>query len=222
MILTWAGKAGFSTPASLANLAAWFRKGVGQTDAGGGACSAWADQSGNGRNLAQGTGANQPLIQGDGALLFDGTNSFMKCTGFTLNQPETIYLLFKQITWTSGDCLFEGNASGSGRVAQTGSSPNLRASSDAGITFIDSSPDLALDTYGVLTVVFNGASSQIRINSNAAVSGDAAANNMAGFNLGSRTSTSNAANIQVKEIAIYSAAHDTATQDLVIAYMNAV
>lgn len=218
MLLFWAARGIPFTPASLTP-AAWFRFNSGITVTGSGVAQ-WDDASGNNRHLLQGTDANRPPKQVDGSLLFDGTNHFMKCTGFTLNQPTTVYILGKHITWTAGDCLFEGNAAGTGRVAQTGSSPNLRASSDAGITFIDSNPDLALDTYGVITAVFNGASSQIRINSNAAVSGDAAAGNMGGFNLGSRTTTANAANIQVKEIIICAAANDTATQDQVIAYLN--
>lgn len=220
MLLLWAAKPAPFTPAGSAGLAAWFRQGVGQTVTGSGV-STWADQSGNGRDLLQGTDANRPALQGDGTVLFDGTNHFMKCSAFTLNQPTTVYILGKQITWTSTDQWYDGNAANTGKISQVGVSPNLRATSD-GVTVLDSNPDLALDTYGIVTVVFNGASSLIRVNSNAAVTGDLGAGNMGGFNLGSRTTTTAAGNIQVKEVVIYSVAHDTTAQDQVIAYLNTV
>lgn len=74
------------TPLTPGNLLAWFKADVGTTDAGGGALSAWADQSGNGHNLAQATGAARPTIQATGwngaqpTISFDGTNDFLSNT----------------------------------------------------------------------------------------------------------------------------------------------
>lgn len=58
----------------------WIRADLGVTDAGSGAVSAWADQSGNGHTLAQATGANRPtqvasVINGQTIVRFGPTPS---------------------------------------------------------------------------------------------------------------------------------------------------
>jgi hypothetical protein len=62
--------AGYSSQ-DFARVAAFYMANVGQTDAGSGACSEWADLSGNSRNLTA-AGAARPTIQADGSLLGDG------------------------------------------------------------------------------------------------------------------------------------------------------
>src|SRR6185369_16031814 len=104
--------------------AAWFRFNRGITQAGGFA-SQWADQSGNGRHLKQPTGTNQPAVNADGSLLFDGVDNFMQCDAFTLNQPFTVALKMKQVTWTSSDCIFDGNTALSALLNQASISPIL-------------------------------------------------------------------------------------------------
>jgi hypothetical protein len=71
-------------PPDSANLEVWLNAGAGVT-ASGGNVSAWADQSGNGNNALQGTGADQPLFVsgsstfgGQPSLSFNGTSDFMQ------------------------------------------------------------------------------------------------------------------------------------------------
>jgi hypothetical protein len=73
-------------PNQVANLAAWFRLGVGITETGQGV-SQWDDQSGNGRHLKQGTDGARPSKQSDGSILFNGSDEFLKCDAFTFSQP---------------------------------------------------------------------------------------------------------------------------------------
>lgn len=68
------------TPKSLAPVA-WYRADLGIT-LNGTTVSAWADQSGNGYNLAQATAANQPTYEAAGfnsqpSVKFDGTNDVL-------------------------------------------------------------------------------------------------------------------------------------------------
>lgn len=70
------------TPASLPTLAFWFDGALGVTDAGGGAVSQWADQSGNANHLTQATAGLRPTtgtrtINGINAIDFDGTESLV-------------------------------------------------------------------------------------------------------------------------------------------------
>ena len=198
--------------------AAWFRFKLGITSAAS-AVSQWDDLSGNGRNLEQATGTNQPALQSDLSILFDGVDNFMKCDAFTFNQPETIYILFKQITWAVFERVFDGNALNTGGMFQNGSTPLLGF--HAGITV--AAGGLTLGSYGAVATVFNGASGVLQVNDEAPTTGDAGAANMGGFTLGANgDTTADWSHVQVKEVILYAAAHDATQRARVISYLSAI
>lgn len=203
------------TPPS-ANRVAWFRKGLGITDAAN-AVSQWADYDGSGRNLLQATGASQPAKQGDGTILLDGGTDFMKCAAFVLIQPNTVYLRMKQITWANNDYIFDGELINSGVLYQGAVTPGL-------IVFAGSngpaSSGLAVDTWGSIAAVFNGASSVIQVNGTSSTAANPGAGNMGGFTLGASANGTLCANVQVAEIIIYNVAHDATQRAAVIAYLD--
>jgi len=203
-------------PTDAAGMKAWYRKGTGITVTGAGV-SKWADQSGNGNDLLQATDTNRPSQEADGSILFDGVDNKLKCASFTLVQPETVYLLIKQVTWTANAYIFDGNTDTAMAVFLAVVTPEVRAY--GGITSAVNG-DLAIGSYGVLSVVFNGASSVLQVDNNTPVTGNASTNDMGGFTLGAAGDASNFGNIQVKEVAIYNTAHDAATRAKVIAYLS--
>lgn len=209
------GLGGFK-PTDIANLAAWFQNNKGITSSLG-AVSQWDDQSGNGRHLKQATGTNQPALQADGSILFDGVDNYLKCDAFTLSQPITYYLLANQITWTDNDVLVDGNTNDVGLLHQSGSTPALRIYAGAGVA-LAASPSIG--AYHVLYAVFNGASSVVGADNGATSTGNAGASNMGGLTLGAHADgASNWSNIQAKEFIVYAAAHDAATRNVVINYL---
>lgn len=200
-------------------LAAWFKFGTGITSSGG-LVSQWDDISGNGRHLKQATETNRPTLEADGSITFDGADNYLKCDAFTLNQPETIYLLFKQVTWTNAEYIFDGNATATGRVLQSPTTPSLLPTAPTSMT---ANANLEVDTYGVLAVVFNSTSSVHQINNTTPVTGDAGTNNMGGFTLGARgAGDAGYGNIQVMEGMILNTAHGDKSRETFISYLAAV
>lgn len=209
--------AGPSPRARVANLrpAAWYRFGVGITSSAG-LVSAWADQTSNVRHLLQATGGNQPALQSDGSILFDGTASFM-AAAFTLPQPLTIYLLFRQVTWTGSDVICDGVTSGSAQLLQTGATPAITLNGGSSVA---SNTGLAVNAYGIATAVFSGAASSLGINKKPLTTGNPGTTTTAGFTLGGDGVGANNGNIQVKEVILFPAAHNPQQQYQVIGYLS--
>ena len=198
--------------------AAWYQFGVGITSAGG-LVSAWADQSGKGRNLVQAVGSNQPTLDTDNSILFDGVDNFL-AVNFTLNQPETVYALVKQVTWTSADRILDGQTNIGGTLTQSGASPIFFpfAGSSAG-----NNGNLAVGAFGAIAIVFNGASSLSQVGTTTPVTGNAGANNMGGLTLGAAGGgIASWGNVAFKEVIVYPTAHDAATRARVICYLSQV
>lgn len=199
----------------------WCRQGVGITVTGSGV-SQWDDQSGNGNHLKQGTDLDRPSKEADGSILCDGIRQFLVTDAFTeLTQPNTIYILFKQVAWTNTDNVYDG-ISGTKRHAlfQTGISPEMKINS--GLTMGNALTALPIGSYGAVSTVYNGASSVLQLNNDAPAIGDAGTNGLTGLTLGAKNDATQFANIQVKEILIYNAAHDATTRTKVINFLLSI
>lgn len=166
------------------------------------------------------TGAKPAQIVKSAQLLLDGTNHYMRTAGFTLNQPETIYIVGKALSWTIGKNWIDGVNNGGGIIRQNTATPGvgLYAGSIA-----CTNNDLAIGTTGILTAVFNGASSSMTVNAGTPVTGDAGAGNMGGITLGDSGISIGSWNFngQFKELIIFSAAHTAAQQEQVRTILNA-
>ena len=196
---------------------AWFRFNSGIT--GVTTVSQWDDVTGNANHLKQATETNQPALQVDGSILFDGVDNYLKCDAFTLNQPFTEYMLFRQITWTANDYFSDGNtlASTGFLQAELGATPEVSMYAGTGVATND---NLLLGTYGIASVVFNGASSLIQINNTIATTGNVGINNAGGFTLGATgNGSTTVSNIQVKEVILFPVAHDANTRLHVARYL---
>ena len=201
--------------------AAWFRFKLGITSASG-AVSQWDDQSGNDRHLLQATGTNQPALQTDLSILFDGVDNFLRCDAFTLDQPGTIYGLLRQVTWTISDIMWSGDpGTGEWQLGQRTATPQIAIFAGA---VVANNSNLAVNTYGGIAAVYNGASSSLLVNATAETTGDAGLANAGGFTLGANGNATPGgyANTQVKEVLIYAAAHDATQRARVISYLSAI
>ncbi len=160
--------------------------------------SAWHSKGVADRTLLQATGTNQPLWVSPGTIRFDGIDNFLKTAAFTWKQPCFVYIIVKQITWTINDQIFDGNANYVGMIRQVDTTPGLKAYAAA---FSAQDDNLVLNTWGIIRVLFNGASSKFTIDNNTPNTGNFGASNMGGFTLGSRASGTNFwSNIEVADI----------------------
>lgn len=202
----------------MGGMAAWFRKGVGITSDSG-AVSTWADQTGFARHLVQATGSAQPTAQADGSVLFDGSNDYMNTAAFALAQPLTVYLVMKQVTWGgAGQAHFiDGAANNTMAIWAEGSTPAIDAYAGARI---GNNYNLAVDTWGVVCAVFNGASSLLQVDDTTPTTGDCGSGIAGGIALGAAYAGTANANIQVKELIVYSDAHDAGQRFKNIRYLS--
>jgi hypothetical protein len=142
--------------------------------------SAWNDKLGSGHNLLQSNAAFKPLWVTPETVRFDGTTDVMNAA-FNWDQPCCVYILFKQIAWTNLHRIFDGNAQNFGALWQYSVTPNIIA--NAGVLSAENS-NLILDTWSIVRVLFNGASSQLQVNATAITAGNFGTRNMDGFTLG--------------------------------------
>lgn len=146
-------------------------------------------------------------------LYFDGSNDYWKTAAFSLSQPETAYWAGEQTTWTGSDALLDGNSNNTLQIAQFGTTPELIVFIGGSAT-TTSTGNLPLKTGGLVKAVFNAAASSIGVNRISGSTGTLGAAAGSGVTVGANGSGAGAfSNAFVSEVAIYSAAHATATQD---------
>ena len=172
------------SPLSLTNLRLWVKSDTGVTLNGEGV-SQWADQSGLGHHLIQDSEGAQPTyvsnqLNGYGTIQFDGVDDKLATTGFTLTQPETVFIIFKTPTFVSGGYVFDGLTGDSGAFFPYSSSPTVFMYAGASFYPITG----IVGSYYMATCIYNGTSSIFQANNVAEQSGNAGASNMGGFTVG--------------------------------------
>lgn len=145
------------------------------------------------------TGAKPAQIVGSQQLLFDGSAHYLDAS-FTLNQPNTLALVGKQVSWTANEHIL--NTPGGSNVAlfQVGSTPAVGIY--AGVTNIGSTTAWAIGTNAVIAWGFNGASSFTQVNLGTPNTGNPGTANMSGVRLGASQLANANANIQCKSLAV--------------------
>jgi hypothetical protein len=169
----------------------------------------WRDLSGHSNNLIQYTAGNQPQLSIETALNnrpavdFDGDGDWLKTAQFTLSQPVTIFLAIIN-NYNGNEYLVDGlNGNDMAIGNLSGSSHPMAIVSSGGSGWSDivntdpSHPQ-------IITAVFNGASSGLKVNaaqSSGEAAGAAAPN---GLTLGSTgMHFAYYANIKVAEFLVY-------------------
>ncbi len=175
--------------------------------------SRWNDKLASGHDLIQLVGINQPLWVSPDSILFDGVNDYLKTAAFVYDQPAMVYMIFRQITWTLNDYIFDGNTDISMQLRQSALTPNMRPRVNATTLAGTGS---ALGVYQIIRVLYNGATSKFILNGGVPVAGALDNVSPGGFVLGTKaTAGTGYSNVQVKEIILRKIA-DTAANEVII------
>ena len=164
------------------------------------------------------TGALLAQIVGSPKIITDGTASYMKTAAFPFVQPEVVIFVGKQITWTDGDFIWDGNANSLMTLYQTGGTPAIRLSAGAAVA----GQTLTLNTKGIVAATYNGASSAYQVNAAAASTGNAGASNGGGFTLAARGDVAQIGNIEADEIILLNAVPSAAKLNQIISLLAAI
>lgn len=155
---------------------------AGSTPAGNGDLLGRIDGLKNGHSLTCPNGNRATLTFGSNYwyALFNGTSTYI-ASSFTLNQPVTRISAVQQVTWGSANHLFDGVSVNTGALFQFNATPTLAVY--AGGVQVTTN-DLAVGVNGVVTEIFNGASSKIAVNNGSYTTGNAGAGNPGGLTIG--------------------------------------
>lgn len=196
--------AGFD-PASITSLALWLDAsqltGLADTDP----VSSWTDLSGNGRHVTQADSGKRPVYRtswqnGLPAVVFDGSDDFLRVTGLTLNQPNTILVVGKSTT--NNTAIFDGDDSSHTHQV-------YRRGTGSWAMFAGTLLDSALAANGnwhLRTAKFQGATSYLRLDGAEIAAGAAGAQNLDAITVGGFFDGTGALNGDVGELLVYNAA----------------
>lgn len=168
--------------------------------------SEWEDKLGSGNDLAQADANRQPKWYSDGRVVFDGIagaglgDALKSAAIAALDQPTSVYLVIKMKRWTDGNQIMDGIADNGGALYMYTSTPNLLAYSGAGGDTALLNDDLAIDVWGVVRILFKGATSEIQVDEGITVTGNMGSGSMGGITFGGGASISAAsmANVEFK------------------------
>ena len=161
-------------PTKLANLVLWLSADRITGVAGGGAVATWLDQSGTGNNPTQATADLRPTLQlnilnGLPVVRFDGSNDYLTVDITDLTQPLTIFGAFTTDADVTTNEQLDGGGAGAARCVTYIVSGALTAF--GGVNLVGATVSANTSYYYV--IVYNGASSSIKLSGGAVTNGNA-------------------------------------------------
>lgn len=211
-----------TTPATIhgGNLIAWWRPGVGVT-LNGSKVATWADQSGNGHDLSNGTDAARPTYNATGgpnskpSMLFDGSDDRLNNTTIDRPAPGTtatyFVLICRQITWTGNRALWGGNTAFGLACRQGGAEPEIQQYDGNGNA--NEGTGLTLNTWGRVAAGYTGSVASFMKIIGTEASGENPGNsNSNGFSIGAANAFG-VSNIEVCEAWMVSGIPNTTQRD---------
>jgi hypothetical protein len=184
----------------------------------------WQDQSGNGNHATQATAGKRPALKlniqnGKPVVRFDGVSDFLQTVSFSASQPIHVFLALSQRTWNGPARIMDGTTTDQVVLEQLNVTPELDLFD--GSAFTCSSTALAVATFGTLSILHNGASSELRVNGGTAATGNPGSGGFtAGLTLGSKFGGAIPTAIDLGELLVYAPALSTGQRQQVEQYLR--
>lgn len=179
--------------------------------------SRWNDKLLSGRDLLQGVSGAQPLYVDGVGIRLNGTSNFMQTAPFTFNKPELIYIVWRALSYTNSDSIFDGNAGNTMRYAQ-GGSEGWHIMYAGTILSVN---NISINNWAITRCLFNGASSKSWVNAGLSIDGNSGTNNAGGFTLGASGGGGlRWSNIEVKDIILRKIVDTDENMNTIINYLN--
>jgi hypothetical protein len=161
-------------------------------------------------------------LNGHGTVTFDGINQYgQNLTDPILITPYTIYLVFKQMAWLNGNIFYNN-----GDIlepfhlwlTQTTTTPNLRMRGLTGNLIL--SPILNLNTWGILTILYNGINSKFRLNKFSRITGSTTSSDTFGITIAAAVDLGNFVNCAFAYIIYRNGADNILRQDNTVSWLQ--
>ena len=159
------------------------------------------DQTGNGNDLTGNYSGVGVSINGVQAGEFDGVNDLLDVTFAAESQPNTVFIVFEQISDTGDNAaIFDGDSKLSHALLEDvqDNAYEIFAGSRIGGSTTRSVGDVE-----VVSGLFDGANSVLRIDGTQDATGDVGSGSLNGFTLGGQGDDSNYSNVKIGELLDY-------------------
>lgn len=177
----------------------------------------WNDISGNGRHMGAFDNTRGPRFLGD-SVFFDGVNDYLFYGSDTIDQPFTIYIVSTIHTHINYGALWDADDNNhTEMILDDRGDGTLRMGAG---TYIDVDDTLTIGTQFLMTAIYNGASSKVRINNDSEVTENPNTNNMEGFQLGSRYTFGYYNDYSVRYVIVRQGADSADDQNTIRAWLN--
>lgn len=209
------GSGGVVSPDDVSGLTHWYDASE-ITASDGDSIGTWADQEGS-ADLTQSTSSKQPTYQtsvqnGNAIVRFDGTDDLLTVSFSALSQANHVFIVCDHDSDSSNS--FDSDDSNNRHaLGADGSSQWLLF---AGSTITDNSYATGFE---LLTGLFNGANSTLRIDGSQTASGDAGSDGLGGITVGAQQGDQNHADTDIGEVLVYNTELPTNDRDDIEEYL---
>lgn len=174
-----------------------------------GASTSVTDLSGNGNNLAAPGGYSSPtwrtgIVSGKPVYRFDGSSQFVQAT-FTLAQPYFVFLVMRVVLESATKDFCDGRAVNSGIIQYGTSGGSVRGYAGAFLQLsgTGAGPPVSWTVFHTLGFLFNGTSSEARLDGGGLVTGNIGSATPGGFTLASQGGGGSLAQIDVAAVGVF-------------------
>lgn len=187
--------------------------------------SSWGDETANNHDLVEATTDYQPLWTATGIVFNHGNqvgetyhNWDRLRVSFAYDQPAMVYMVIRQLSWTADDYIMDGYNVDNLSLYQNGTTPDLKTYAG---TASASNSNLALNTWGILRIKYDGANSSFQVNKTSAITTNIGTNDPEGITLGRPGNIdSNYGHFEVAEIIFRDVLDGSTDADAIYDYLN--